>query len=210
MSGQTNIDSVLTETRVFEPSNEFRAHAHIGSFAEYERLYREAEQNPAQFWGADRLRTALVQAVGAGAGVELSLGEMVRGRPDQPVVQLPGPPRGHLAAKQSRLDLGRRARRGTNAHLPATAHGGVEVRERFEIAGRKARRPRRHLHGDVPGPAHRHAGVRAHRRAAHHHLRRLLLQRAGGSHHGFAGMPGDHAGRLLPARRRSEVEARRG
>src|ERR1035438_3756278 len=52
MPSQTNIDSVLTETRVFEPSNEFRSHAHIGSLAEYERLYREAEQNPAQFWGA--------------------------------------------------------------------------------------------------------------------------------------------------------------
>ena len=52
MSPQTNIDSVLTETRVFEPSAEFRSQAHIGSLAEYERLYREAEQNPAKFWGA--------------------------------------------------------------------------------------------------------------------------------------------------------------
>src|SRR5579871_5431366 len=50
MSTQTSIDSVLTETRVFEPSDEFRAQARIGSMAEYERLYREAEQDPAAFW----------------------------------------------------------------------------------------------------------------------------------------------------------------
>ena len=34
--------------------------------------------------------------------------------------------------------------------------------------------------------AHRHAGLRAHRRAAHHHLRRIFGERAGGSHHRFA------------------------
>src|ERR1035438_10688370 len=51
MPPQPNIDSVLTEKRVFEPSAEFRSQAHIRSLAEYERLYREAEQNPSQFWG---------------------------------------------------------------------------------------------------------------------------------------------------------------
>jgi acetyl-CoA synthetase len=50
MSPQTNIDSVLTENRVFNPSPEFAAYAHIRSLAEYERLYHEAEQDPAKFW----------------------------------------------------------------------------------------------------------------------------------------------------------------
>src|SRR5580700_5604160 len=50
-STQTNIDSVLTETRVFDPSAEFSSHAHIRSLADYERLYREAAENPAKFWG---------------------------------------------------------------------------------------------------------------------------------------------------------------
>src|SRR5215467_15495168 len=45
-----NIDSVLTETRVFECADAFRAAAHIGSMEEYERLYHEAETNPEQFW----------------------------------------------------------------------------------------------------------------------------------------------------------------
>ena len=51
MPSQTNIDSVLTETRVFEPSPGFRSQAHIRSLGEYERIYREAAENPAEFWG---------------------------------------------------------------------------------------------------------------------------------------------------------------
>ena len=45
-----NIDSVLNETRVFEPSPEFSQQAHIYSREEYERLYAEAESNPEEFW----------------------------------------------------------------------------------------------------------------------------------------------------------------
>ncbi|MEK6299869.1 MAG: acetate--CoA ligase [Acidobacteriota bacterium] len=45
-----NIDSVLNETRVFEPSREFSSQAHIKSLEEYERLYAEAESNPEEFW----------------------------------------------------------------------------------------------------------------------------------------------------------------
>src|ERR1017187_5645227 len=47
---QANIDSVLTENRVFECSEEFRSKAHVKSMAEYERLYREAETDPDKFW----------------------------------------------------------------------------------------------------------------------------------------------------------------
>jgi acetyl-CoA synthetase len=50
MSSSTHIDSALNERRVFEPSGEFRSQAHIKSAAEYERLYREAEENPESFW----------------------------------------------------------------------------------------------------------------------------------------------------------------
>ncbi len=48
---QVNIDSVLTENRVFECSEEFRSKAHVKSMAEYERMYREAETDPEKFWG---------------------------------------------------------------------------------------------------------------------------------------------------------------
>jgi len=44
------IDSVLREQRVFEPPEEFRAGAQIKSRAEYERLYKEAKDDPEGFW----------------------------------------------------------------------------------------------------------------------------------------------------------------
>lgn len=48
---QSSIDSILRESRVFEPPEEFGQKAHIKSLAEYERLYREAEADPEKFWG---------------------------------------------------------------------------------------------------------------------------------------------------------------
>jgi acetyl-CoA synthetase len=51
MPPETAIHTGLTETRVFPPSEEFRSHAHIGSLEEYERIYREAAQDPEAFWG---------------------------------------------------------------------------------------------------------------------------------------------------------------
>jgi acetyl-CoA synthetase len=50
-SPQTNIESTLTENRVFEPSEEFRSQAHIQSMEEYQRLYDEAKNDPEGFWG---------------------------------------------------------------------------------------------------------------------------------------------------------------
>jgi acetyl-CoA synthetase len=44
------IDSVLNEQRIFEPPAEFRAGAQIKSRAEYERLYKEAKEDPEGFW----------------------------------------------------------------------------------------------------------------------------------------------------------------
>jgi acetyl-CoA synthetase len=50
MSSHADIDSVLTEQRVFEPSEDFQSKAHIRSKAEYDRLYQEAAEHPAEFW----------------------------------------------------------------------------------------------------------------------------------------------------------------
>jgi acetyl-CoA synthetase len=52
MPATTNIDSVLQENRVFEPSGEFRSHARVRGMDEYERMYREAAENPEAFWAA--------------------------------------------------------------------------------------------------------------------------------------------------------------
>jgi acetyl-CoA synthetase len=48
---QNNIDSILHEERKFEPSTEFRQKAHIKSLEDYERLYKEADEDPEKFWG---------------------------------------------------------------------------------------------------------------------------------------------------------------
>jgi len=45
------IDTVMQETRVFEPSEEFASRAQVKSIGEYQRLWDEAQQNPAEFWG---------------------------------------------------------------------------------------------------------------------------------------------------------------
>src|SRR6266508_3589022 len=45
------IESILQESRVFPPSAEFSAQAHIGSMEEYRRLAAEAESDPEGFWG---------------------------------------------------------------------------------------------------------------------------------------------------------------
>jgi len=45
-----NITSVLKETRVFPPSGEFAAQAHVKSVAEYESLWQRARDDPNGFW----------------------------------------------------------------------------------------------------------------------------------------------------------------
>lgn len=52
MSEPTNIaiESLAHETRTFSPPEDFAAQAHVKSFAEYERIYAEAEANPEAFW----------------------------------------------------------------------------------------------------------------------------------------------------------------
>ena len=48
--GTANLDSSLRENRVFEPSPEFRAKAHISSLEQYEQMYRRSIEKPEEFW----------------------------------------------------------------------------------------------------------------------------------------------------------------
>ena len=47
---QPTIESVLREERLFTPTAEFSAHAHIKSLQEYQEIYDRAKANPTQFW----------------------------------------------------------------------------------------------------------------------------------------------------------------
>ena len=49
-SVETNMDSLLRENRVFPPSKEFSAKAHIGSLEEYEAMYQRSIEDPEGFW----------------------------------------------------------------------------------------------------------------------------------------------------------------
>jgi acetyl-CoA synthetase len=48
---QTDIESKLIETRVFNPPEEFSKHAHVKSMAEYEALWKRSIEDPDGFWG---------------------------------------------------------------------------------------------------------------------------------------------------------------
>ena len=50
MDPQVDIHSALNEQRVFKCSEEFRSKAHIGSLEDYERLYKQAADDPEKFW----------------------------------------------------------------------------------------------------------------------------------------------------------------
>ena len=50
MSSQHSIESVLNEKRSFAPPAAFSRDAHVKSFAEYEALYRRADEDPEGFW----------------------------------------------------------------------------------------------------------------------------------------------------------------
>ena len=46
-----NITSMLQEKRIFKPAKEFAAKAHIGSMAQYKKLWNESVKSPEKFWG---------------------------------------------------------------------------------------------------------------------------------------------------------------
>ena len=49
---QVDIESVLKEDRVFEPSKDFSAKSHIKNLQEYETLYQQALDDPEGFWAS--------------------------------------------------------------------------------------------------------------------------------------------------------------
>jgi acetyl-CoA synthetase len=51
MSDKKQMEVLMDEKRVFPPSKEFSAKAHIKSLAEYEALYKRSVEDPEGFWG---------------------------------------------------------------------------------------------------------------------------------------------------------------
>ena len=88
----SSIDSILQEHRNFEPPAEFSRHAHIKSLEEYEDLYKESIDDPDKFWAASPANCTGSRS-GTKSSSGISLGQVVRRRPDQSLLQLPRPPR---------------------------------------------------------------------------------------------------------------------
>ncbi|QDT66565.1 acetate--CoA ligase [Calycomorphotria hydatis] len=55
MTDSANIESVLQEDRLFPPSEEFTKQANINSEEQYQAMCKEAEEDPAGFWGKQAL-----------------------------------------------------------------------------------------------------------------------------------------------------------
>ena len=49
-----NIESHLTEKRVFKPSKDFAKKARVGSMAEYKRMWKESVEKPEKFFEIGR------------------------------------------------------------------------------------------------------------------------------------------------------------
>ena len=60
MSEENKIESLQHEGRTFQPPKSLQAGAYVKSMAEYEALYKRADEDPEGFWG-DRARELLTR-----------------------------------------------------------------------------------------------------------------------------------------------------
>ena len=63
------ITSMMEEKRVFPPSKEFSAKAHIKSLDEYKKLYERSINDPDGFLGRTGPKPGVVQEMGQGPGL---------------------------------------------------------------------------------------------------------------------------------------------
>ncbi len=168
------LDTVMQETRLFPPTKEASARAHIKSMDAYQKLWDEAAADPPAFW-AKLAKTELhwfepfKKALEwnepfaewfAGGKTNASYNcldrHLAAGHGDRVAYHWEGEP-----GDTRRSDL-----------RPAPPRS-VQVRQRAQEARRRPRRRRVHLHADHARAGHRHARLRPHRRHPLGDLRRL-------------------------------------
>jgi acetyl-CoA synthetase len=135
-SGVTNIESVLSEDRVFAPPAALSQDAAVKSLAELQQLRAEAAADPESFW-ASRAEEELhwFCEMEYSAQMERSSRRMVCWGGKIAAFPYNCLDR-HLTAwrrKQSGADLGRRTRRLASAHLSTTPHRSLQVCQRAEV-----------------------------------------------------------------------------
>ena len=133
---------------------------------------------------------------------------LVRRRPAQCVLQLPGPARRQRAGRAHRHCLRSRRRRGDTDQLPRPA-GALPTGQRHEGLRHPARRPGGDLPAHVGRGHRRHAGLQPDRRDPLGGLRRLLGQVAERTHRRHRRSPADHRGRAGARRQDAAAQAHR-
>ena len=176
---------------IYPPSPSFQGKAHFSSLEEYQRGIRALDSRSGSLVGGKGRHLPLVREVAHRARLQLrprqgpDLDPVVRRRPHQHRLQLSRPaPRDPRRPGRHHLG-GERAGRGRHPDLPGAARAGLQVRQRPQVPGGEAGRPRLHLPADGSRARRRHARLRPHRRRPLHRLRRLLRRLAVRPHRRF-------------------------
>ena len=174
----SNIESVMHETRVFEPPPAFAAQANVTAWPAYRGDVRRGRARLTRASGRDLARETLAwhkpftQDARRDRTRRSSSGSRTAA---QRLVQLPRPQPRERQRRQDRDHLRGRRRQGHAASPTASCYAArLPLRQRAEGARHQEGRPRRHLHADVDRGRRRDAGLRAHRRDALGGVRRLL------------------------------------
>ncbi len=138
--------------------------------------------------------------------MESAASEVVRGRKDQRLIQLPGPAPGNAPQEQDSHSLGRRTGRPAADLLPGTAPPGLPLRKCAEGSRPQGRRPRHHLHGHGAGTAGGAARVRSPGRDSQRGVRRIFVRSTEGEDSGPGGAGGDYGRRILAPRQRGPAQ----
>ena len=157
-------------------------------------------RRPGGLLGPHGRRTALVRAVPEGAPVGRAVGQVVRRREDERLLQLPRYSSANPAAEQGGPDLGGRAGRYPRADLPDAARRGLPLCQRAEEAGRRPGRRGFDLYAAGAGTGDCHAGLRRDRRDPLRDFRRLLRRGHRRAEQQRLGQGGPHRRRRLAPR----------
>ena len=199
------LESLLSESRTFDPPPAFRARAHVRD----ESPWQEADRDLEAFWARQAGELEWITPWSRVLEWSPPDAKWFLGGRLNVSRELHRPSRAHLAAQQGRPHLGGRDRRPPHDDLLGPPSRGQPFRQRPQVARRGQGRPRRDLPSPDPRGGGRDAGVRAHRRDPHGRLRRVLVRVPAGPDQRRRGQGSHHGRRRLPPRRVPAPQARR-
>ena len=196
---------------VYPPKPEISARAYIGSFAEYQRLYRLSIDDPEGFWRkqADILTWFYPPSSILDVDVkEVDFSWYGGGRLNACFNCVDR----HLATQPDKVAIiwaGDEAGEYRTITYAELKHNVARVANVLHAQGSAARRPGLHLPADDPGAGLHHAGLRPHRRRPLGGLRRFLGGIASRSHPRRRSEDGDHRQRGVARRQADPAQGHR-